>query len=113
MHFCELQNHLILLKKCGRGETHLLIARILLFSWPFAFPFRFELGGTWDWPGLSLCQEPNQPLKVLGCGRQVKLLRDIPQPPQTYATKSDTQLKFGEQSLDLVPFASRAGIRWR
>lgn len=58
-----------------------------------------------------MCQEPNQPLKILGCGRQVELLRDIPEPPQTYATKSDTQLEFGEQCLDLVPFAFRAGIR--
>jgi hypothetical protein len=75
------------------------------------FRFALQLGGTWNWHGRSLCQEPNQPLKILGCGRQVELLRDIPEPPQTYATKPDTQLEFGEQSLDLVPFAFRAGIR--
>jgi hypothetical protein len=75
------------------------------------FRFALQLGGTWNWYGRSLCQEPNQPLKILGCGRQVELLRDIPEPPQTYATKSDTQLEFGEQSLDLVPFALRASLR--
>jgi hypothetical protein len=31
-------------------------------------------------------------------------------PMQWFATKSDTQLEFGEQSLDLVPFAFRADI---
>jgi hypothetical protein len=75
------------------------------------FRFALQLGGTWNWYGRSLCQEPNQPLKILGCGRQVELLRDIPEPPQTYATKSDTQLEFGEQRLDLVPFALRASLR--
>jgi hypothetical protein len=33
--------------------------------------FARQLGGTWNWHRLSLCQEPNQPLKILGCGRQV------------------------------------------
>jgi len=47
----------------------------------------------------------------LSRGCQVELLGDIPEPSQTDAAQSHTQLEFGEQSFDLVPFTFRAGIR--
>src|SRR5262252_1602182 len=59
---------------------------------------------------LPASYELRQPFQVLSGGRQLKLLRHVPEPSQPEPAQSEPLLKLGKQGLDLVAVALRARI---
>jgi hypothetical protein len=49
-----------------------------------------------------LIEVTHQPLQILGGGREVELLRHVPQSSQSHSAKFYLLFELGEQSLDLV-----------
>src|SRR5262249_41623404 len=64
-------------------------------------------------PGLPARDERPQPFQILRGGRQVKLLRRVPEPSQPDPAQSEPLLEFGKQSLDLVALSLRTRVGWR
>jgi len=77
------------------------------------FVFGSRSGRAQDSRGLPARDELHQPFQILRGGRQVKLLRRVPEPSQPHPAQSEPLLELGKQGLDLVALSLRTGVGWR